>query len=225
METFNISHTQFCNPGFSSLVLPDKYLSIIKDECSTISKDFESTDNVESNHRLAGQLKLEYSLTRTPVVLSTLLNTMCREYIRYWAKIEPENHQFKIIDCWVNFQRKYEFNPIHDHSGLFSFVIWLQIPYDVEDELSIDHSRKSNNPCSSLFSFHYANLRGDIATHSIKVSKKMEGTLVLFPSWLNHSVNPFYTSDEYRISISGNIVPTTDADYNLFPTSLQGELQ
>ena len=27
----------------------------------------------------------------------------------------------------------------------------------------------------------------------------------MFPSYLNHMVYPFYTSDEYRISMSGNI--------------------
>jgi hypothetical protein len=29
--------------------------------------------------------------------------------------------------------------------------------------------------------------------------------MMLFPSKLKHGVNPFYTSDDYRISISGNI--------------------
>ena len=38
------------------------------------------------------------------------------------------------------------------------------------------------------------------------IDKTWEGTIVMFPSWLNHSVYPFYTSDDYRISISGNIV-------------------
>ena len=28
----------------------------------------------------------------------------------------------------------------------------------------------------------------------------------MFPSLLSHNVNPFYTSDEYRISIAGNLV-------------------
>ena len=29
--------------------------------------------------------------------------------------------------------------------------------------------------------------------------------MAFFPAKLNHTVNPFYTSDEYRISISGNV--------------------
>lgn len=225
MEQLEISHTHFLNPGISSIVLPEKYLSIIKDECSKIMEDFDANESEVNNSRLAGQLDKEYNLTRTPLVLNAVINNLCREYIQYWTKRELTNHQFKIQDCWVNYQKKHEFNPIHDHNGMFSFVLWLQIPYDVEEELSLPHSAKSNSPCSSLFSFHYANLRGDISTHSLKVGKKHEGTLVLFPSWLKHSVNPFYTSDDFRISISGNIIPTTDADYSLFPTTVQGDFK
>jgi hypothetical protein len=32
----------------------------------------------------------------------------------------------------------------------------------------------------------------------------MENHFFLFPAELNHSVDPFYTSDKYRISVSGN---------------------
>ena len=30
---------------------------------------------------------------------------------------------------WVNYQFKNEFNPYHDHAGVYSFAIWLKIPY------------------------------------------------------------------------------------------------
>jgi len=30
--------------------------------------------------------------------------------------------------------------------------------------------------------------------------------MVFFPSGLSHSVNPFMTSDDFRISVSGNII-------------------
>jgi hypothetical protein len=38
-------------------------------------------------------------------------------------------------DAWVNFQEKYEYNPIHLHDGVFSYVIWYQIPFYKEDEI------------------------------------------------------------------------------------------
>ena len=30
---------------------------------------------------------------------------------------------------WVNYQFKNEFNPYHDNAGVYSFAIWLKIPY------------------------------------------------------------------------------------------------
>ena len=44
-----------------------------------------------------------------------------------------------------------------------------------------------------------------IREYNISADEKYENTLMVFPSSLYHSVNPFYTSDEYRISVSGNI--------------------
>ena len=38
------------------------------------------------------------------------------------------------------------------------------------------------------------------------LDKKFEGTMLFFPSWLQHQVYPFYTSDEKRVSLSGNII-------------------
>ena len=37
------------------------------------------------------------------------------------------------------------------------------------------------------------------------LDSQYENTICVFPSILNHAVFPFYTSDEYRISVSGNI--------------------
>ncbi|BCU96073.1 MAG: hypothetical protein CM15mV11_1480 [Caudoviricetes sp.] len=39
----------------------------------------------------------------------------------------------------------------------------------------------------------------------IPLDKNYEWKMVLFPSRMYHGVNPFYTSDEYRVSISGNL--------------------
>jgi hypothetical protein len=56
------------------------------------------------------------------------------------------------------------------------------------------------------FNFHYTDAMGTIRNQILPVDKSFEGKLVLFPGNMNHSVTPFYTSDEYRITVSGNIV-------------------
>ena len=42
--------------------------------------------------------------------------------------------QFELERVWVNIQRKGEFLPIHNHTGIYSFVIWADIPFNIEDE-------------------------------------------------------------------------------------------
>ena len=106
---------------------------------------------------------------------------------------------------WLNFQKKYEYNPIHYHNNDLSFVIWVQIPYDLEKELECPNSKNSNIPLNSIFSFFYTDIFGKIKTAQIHVDKSYEGTVVVFSPDLQHMVYPFFTSDQYRISISGNV--------------------
>ena len=55
------------------------------------------------------------------------------------------------------------------------------------------------------FSFLFSGHDGRVLTEDLPVDNKYEGKMALFPASLNHQVYPFYTSDEYRITISGNI--------------------
>ena len=54
-------------------------------------------------------------------------------------------------------------------------------------------------------------LNGTSGVYTYRLSEKNEGTMLLFPSNLTHSVFPFYKSDEDRISISGNICLNAEA--------------
>jgi hypothetical protein len=115
-----------------------------------------------------------------------------------------------ILDkVWVNFQKKHEFNPPHTHKGILSFVIWIDIPYSIEDEMNLPQSKYSAESIPGHFQFLYTNGLGAIKPHSIPADKKYNNTLIMFPSKLTHAVYPFYTSDEYRISVSGNFLLNT----------------
>jgi hypothetical protein len=104
----------------------------------------------------------------------------------------------QLDNMWVNIQKKCEFQALHRHIGLFSFVIWMDIPYDCKDET---HTSMKGN-----FSFASScpNSRQTTST-DIPMSPKMNGYFCFFPSDLSHQVYPFYTSDKDRITISGNI--------------------
>lgn len=167
----------------------------------------------EANHKLAGNISEEYYLNQDNLsediyeYLFGLANDYDNRfsYSKYSARTCTEELPLCISSIWANLQKKYEFNPVHDHAGIYSFVIWMQIPYDLTEELTQPHCIKSNSGNASLFNFYFTSHLGKIMTHTINVDKTYEGKIILFPADLSHSVNPFYTSDDYRISIAGNM--------------------
>ena len=95
------------------------------------------------------------------------------------------NHGFRLEPLWANFMKKHEFNPPHNHGGLYSFVIFLKIPYSFEEQTKLPHVGGSNSPSAGNFAFSY------VANGVIE-----------------YYVYPFYNSDEERVTISGNVLRT-----------------
>ena len=122
-------------------------------------------------------------------------------------KIEPSKFTIELSSFWANYQKKHEFNPIHNHTGLFSFVIWLKIPYEHEEQCKLpflkDMPEESKNP--GEFQFFALDAFGKIKNYGYRLGKEDEGRMLFFPSDLRHCVYPFYETDENRVSISGNL--------------------
>jgi len=96
---------------------------------------------------------------------------------------------------------------LHTHPGALAvFVIWVTIPYNLEDEFQFNEYNNPNYPPkNSCFEFTYTTYDGRIVSNPVFVDKGMEGTVTMFPSTMTHCVYPFFTSDKERISIAGNI--------------------
>tara|TARA_Y100000022_G_scaffold191013_1_gene191728 strand:- start:304 stop:936 length:633 start_codon:yes stop_codon:yes gene_type:complete len=160
------------------------------------------------NDYLVGSIEHEFRLSPdTHNKLEELLNPLLHQQVTH-TKFETEftvlNSQLPVIlqDTWVNFQKKNEYNPVHAHSGVFSFVLWLKIPYNREAESKHPGSKGTNGN----FVFYLTDQAGKIQDYPIQLDKSYEGVCVMFPAETRHCVYPFYTSDEYRISVSGNYV-------------------
>tara|TARA_B100001250_G_scaffold220972_1_gene189552 strand:+ start:186 stop:803 length:618 start_codon:yes stop_codon:yes gene_type:complete len=109
---------------------------------------------------------------------------------------------------WVNYQKQHEFNPMHDHGGLYSFVIWMKIPTTHEEQHNLDFVKGMKNPCASNFELTYIDTTGAIKAYPYYMDPDKEGKMLFFPSTLKHAVYPFYQCDGERISISGNLYYT-----------------
>lgn len=111
----------------------------------------------------------------------------------------------RLSSFWVNYQKETEFNPQHQHSGVYSFVVWMKIPTRWVEQNFSNGVKSSTKPVRSSFTFTYTNILGEIVTYEYRLNPEDEGTILFFPGKLNHQVYPFYNSDEVRVSISGNI--------------------
>jgi hypothetical protein len=74
----------------------------------------------------------------------------------------------------------------------------------MEDELKASPGALANPNLAGHFAFHFTDTLGDIRTYSIPADKTQENSILLFPARMKHSVFPFYSSDDYRITVSGN---------------------
>jgi hypothetical protein len=121
------------------------------------------------------------------------------------TELAPGKIQFELERLWVNIQRKGEFLPIHTHTGIYSFVIWTDVPFNIEDEYKSTPNPTTDKGRAGYFQFLYTDALGKITTLNLPVDKRWEGRICLFPAELNHQVYPFYSSNDVRVSISGNV--------------------
>ena len=165
--------------------------------------------NVKST--LAGHIDSSYALLdETHLFYDEVLYPLIVNYTQEYDNLGndlPTNqmHPYHLSKWWVNYQKQGEFNPLHDHSGVYSFVLWMKIPTDFNEQNNNPLASESNTAKISVFEFQYLDILGNIKNYTYQLSKENEGVLVLFPASLKHCVYPFYNCDEERISVSGNI--------------------
>ena len=163
---------------------------------------------------LAGHIKGSYALTDKSDwfflhVIKPLIyvyEQKFRDLGRGATPLLSKKYPYEMQTWWVNYQKQNEFNPFHDHAGVYSFVIWMKIPTHHDKQ---NLSNNANTDRISLFEFHWIDIIGNFFSTPYMLDPSSEGTMLLFPAKLNHQVYPFYNCDEERISISGNITLNT----------------
>ena len=162
-------------------------------------------------HSLAGNIEASnLLLDRSDWFFRTTVRPLIIEYEKQFGCLGnnfPSNQRFEyhMNTWWVNYQKKNEFNPVHNHGGIYSFVLWLKIPTTYFEQNKKLISLKSNAPSISNFEFLYTDTLGWIRNFPYEMNPDKEGMLLFFPAHLKHQVYPFYDCDETRISVSGNV--------------------
>ena len=199
-------HSHLPNIGLTNGKIPPEIYQTLNQEIVDIHTN--DKDIVKMNQSLAGQITKEYEITKSRQFLDPYLEEMGRAYQKKWDYYPKENpnKNLKVESVWVNMQKKLEVNPLHNHDGTLSFVAWLHIPFKLEDERNMENCKKSRTrQLTSTFQFVYTSVLGNITNCPMFVESGWEGRIVMFPAKLLHIVYPFQTSDDYRISIAGNL--------------------
>ena len=160
------------------------------------------TKQYDYQNRLAGIIQKEFRFRDYNVLLPYV-----DEFLKMYTKIfeqwkgvpfkQPPSYLLRAM--WINYQRKNEFNPPHDHADDLSFVIYLKVPEEIKKEFK-EYKGRSSGPGG--ISFIYGEGNRQAITYQSHFPE--EGDLFIFPAWLKHFVAPF-KADVERISVSGNI--------------------
>lgn len=135
---------------------------------------------------------------------------------RYFSKLygymagglQHDENIYELESINVNIQRKGEFFPIHRHSGIYTFVIWVDIPFYKTKKFTNKFSKDvqvGNTDLTGYLQFLYTDILGNISTWNLPIDKNWEGKLCVFPAEMHHQVYPFFDSDDLRVIITGNV--------------------
>ena len=219
-----MSEDKFLEP-FSPAILerqvPQKFIDIVNrvgDEVlsdETKSREWDFSENLvgkvskEVQIPIVDKAEKKYCLDYMKESCLLFLQEMLKKNRTYeWNKLTgvgtsqnlyPSPENIHLANSWIVSQYKGEYNPWHKHSGNFSAVMYLKIPEGMNKFMEKEYD--DHYPCSGLIQFMYGesqDFRSDTLTCLPEVGK-----MYLFPSWLKHSVYPFYCEGEKR-SLSFN---------------------
>ena len=136
--------------------------------------------------------------------------------VTYMKNVTQNDYDAKISDAWTVHSYEGDYNPLHDHGsetpiGL-SCIMYLKVP----DQIAAlpnpyEDFEGLNGATGAVDGFTYFTW-GNHGMRDVNMLrpateeyvKPEVGTLIMFPSWLRHSVNPFFGEGERR-TFSANI--------------------
>jgi hypothetical protein len=159
----------------------------------------KASDKLDHSNHLVGEIKNGKQLFIPNKILSTQfidwIKTLSMAYVNNLSggshTIEEEMSTY----FWIVSQLENDYNPLHNHTGTISGIIYLKVPEQInlnnhpDGYISFTHSRYDPDKLSFL---------------GPKSVLPKVGDIYLFPSWLSHQVYPFSGVGERR-SISFNI--------------------
>ena len=150
----------------------------IEVELDNIEIDFlwKSIENKGKSHKseLVGNIDSSYEIfDKDNWFYNNTLVRLCDAYAESFGNIGSNlptlnKHPYFLQSMWGNYLKQTEFNPTHLHKGVYSFVIWMQIPTEYNEQKENPIAKNTNLDVISNFSFNYReNVQEDSSSESL----------------------------------------------------------
>lgn len=199
------------SPTILQFEVPEEFITLVNNAGDAVlgdeslSKKFDFSDNLVG--KVSKEVKIPVYDKKESKFLSDTLKKGCLTYLEHmedsnraygWTKmskgIKPTIDNIHLAQSWIVSQYKHEYNPWHTHSGNFSGVIYLKIPEGMNEVYEKEF--RDHYPASGLIEFMYGE-KSDFRSDNLKFIPEV-GMMLIFPSWLKHSVYPFHCDGERR---------------------------
>jgi len=152
-----------------------------------------------------------------------ILDSSCKSFLKTgWGQDVTAD----AFEAWTVHSYAGDYNPLHDHgcktpAGL-SMILYLKVPECIQKlpdpsefggGVSINHASGVVDGYT-YFTWGNNNMKDVVALKPVteEYVKPEVGTLIIFPNWLRHSVNPFFGEGERR---------TFSSNVNIFPDNFK----
>jgi len=203
-------------PHTSTVMLPDDVLQAL---IKMSDKLIDDEKTLEHGSSLAGVINKELKVYKSDLEdfgVLNILESCVRTYVTEVSKsrstiAKDATINSNINSCWTVSQYANEYNPIHNHTGCeISAVLYLKVP-DLKGRRNIPNKKnKPDHDGDINFAYNAASERPlDIFDKGLIQFTPGPGVLLMFPSYLLHTVYPFIGEGERR-SLAFN------ANYQIF---------
>ena len=216
-------------PFFASCMLPqDATDALIK-----MSDELLSNKSSESHgQNLAGAIEKELRIYKSDMNefgVEQMIESCVRSYVIHCAKLhqmfnETWTYESHLNSAWVVSQHENEYNPLHNHTGCdISAVIYLKVP-DVKGRRNLESKKGKPDNDGDISFIHSAmgNRNFDVFEKGMMNITPVPGLLVMFPSYLMHTVYPFIGEGERRCLPFNAIYRILNKDKSFVAGNLSG---
>ena len=193
-------------PSIVKVTIPDQIIVEMNKYVDDLSKDENKMLKLDHGKYLAGNVKQEFRLDiefMKKIRWAEFLGKSCQRWLLEGHDIRIK--KFDIIASWIVRQFKNDYNPIHYHGGDISGVGYLKVPEDMGN--TAQKAKKVNHNGKLIL---IDGSKKFVCNPSYIITPKV-GDFYFFPSYMMHTVYPFFNTSEERRSVSFNAKIDEDA--------------